>query len=162
MKRVHLHLAGLLTVFILTASCNSKPEALPKLGTNPNLGPTPEEINRVPKLIADGKITEMTFESQTHDFGTIKQGDKVVHEFKFTNTGKQDLIIAYAKGSCGCTVPEYPKQAIKPGGKGSIKVSFNSAGKIGETSKTVTLTCNVTDGAKILYIKSNIVPSGTK
>jgi hypothetical protein len=106
--------------------------------------------------------TEMTFENQIHDFGTITQGDKVVYDFKFKNTGKSDLLIAKAKGSCGCTVPEYPKDAIEPGGEGVIKVSFNSAGKIGETSKSVTLLCNVKEGAKILYIKSNIIPKGAK
>ncbi|WP_333600523.1 DUF1573 domain-containing protein [Flavobacterium sp.] len=106
--------------------------------------------------------TEITFDTTEHDFGTITQGDKVSYDFKFKNTGTSNLLITDAKGSCGCTVPEYPKGDIKPGEEGDIKVSFNSAGKIGETSKTVTLMCNVKGGSKVLNIKSNIVPKGTK
>jgi hypothetical protein len=106
--------------------------------------------------------TEMTFETQKHDFGTITQGDKVVYDFKFKNTGKSDLVITGAKGSCGCTIPEYPKEPLAPGEDGVIKVSFNSAGKIGENSKSVVLSANVPEGKKILYIQSNIVPKGTK
>jgi hypothetical protein len=106
--------------------------------------------------------TEMTFETQKHDFGTITQGDKVVYNFKFKNTGNADLVITDAKGSCGCTIPEYPKEAVAPGEAGIIKVSFNSAGKIGANSKSVTLSANVKEGKKILYIESNIVLKGTK
>ncbi len=106
--------------------------------------------------------TEVTFETEDHDFGTITQGDKVVYNFKFKNTGKADYVIKEAKGSCGCTVPEYPKDPISPGDEGNIKVSFNSAGKMGETEKTVTLSCNIKEGIKVLHIKSNIVPKRTK
>ena len=100
--------------------------------------------------------TEMTFETEKHDFGTITQGDKVDYDFKFKNTGGSDLIITGAKGSCGCTVPEYPKEAIKPGVSGVIKVSFNSAGKSGKQAKSVTLFCNIKERKKVLHINSNI------
>jgi hypothetical protein len=100
--------------------------------------------------------TEMTFETEKYDFGTIMQGDKVFYDFKFKNTGGSDLIITGAKGSCGCTVPEYPKEAIKPGVSGVIKVSFNSAGKSGKQAKSVTLFCNINEGKKVLHINSNI------
>ena len=100
--------------------------------------------------------TEMTFDNQVHDFGTITQGDKVEHDFKFTNTGGSDLVITEAKGSCGCTVPEYPKDAVKPGESGVIKVKFDSHGKSGQHSKSVTVFCNVKDGNKVLNIKANI------
>jgi len=100
--------------------------------------------------------TEMTFETEKHDFGTITQGDKVDYDFKFKNTGGSDLIITGAKGSCGCTVPEYPKEAIKPGVSEVIKVSFNSAGKSGKQAKSVTLFCNIKEGKKVLHINSNI------
>ncbi|MCF6132919.1 DUF1573 domain-containing protein [Flavobacterium wongokense] len=109
------------------------------------------------------KDAEMTFSESEYDFGTINQGDKVVHDFKFTNTGKADLLISKAKGSCGCTVPEYPKEAIKSGESGTIKVSFNSTGKHGETQKTVTLFCNTKDSIEILKIKATIeVPEKAK
>lgn len=101
--------------------------------------------------------TEITFEKSEHDFGTITQGDKVTYDFKFKNTGESDLLIKDAKGSCGCTVPEYPKDPISPGQEDIIKVSFNSAGKIGDQIKSVTLFCNIPEGVKVLHIKSNIV-----
>jgi hypothetical protein len=106
--------------------------------------------------------TEITFENSEHDFGTITQGDKVTYDFKFKNTGKSDLLIQKAKGSCGCTVPEYPKDPIGPGEEDIIKVSFNSAGKIGDQIKSVTLFCNIPEGVKVLHIKSNIVSKETK
>jgi hypothetical protein len=106
--------------------------------------------------------TEITFENTEHDFGTITQGDKVTYDFKFKNTGKSELLIKDAKGSCGCTVPEYPKDPISPGQEDIIKVSFNSAGKIGDQIKSVTLFCNIPEGVKVLHIKSNIVSKETK
>lgn len=112
--------------------------------------------NSATPVPADGKYPVITFEEEEHDFGTIQQGDKVAHDFKFKNTGEADLMITSARGSCGCTVPEYPKTPIKAGESGNIKVSFNSAGKHGETSKTVTLLCNTKEGNKIIKIKANI------
>ena len=111
----------------------------------------------------DGKYPEMTFDTNEHDFGLIKQGDKVVYSFKFKNTGEADLKITSARGTCGCTVPDYPKEPVKPGESGKIKVSFNSAGKHGQTSKSVIITCNTKDGKEELKIKANIeVPEGSK
>ncbi|MFY8008558.1 MAG: DUF1573 domain-containing protein [Flavobacterium sp.] len=104
----------------------------------------------------DGKYPAMTFQKEEHDFGTIKQGDKVSTDFQFKNTGEADLIITSARGSCGCTVPDYPKTPIKPGETGNIKVSFDSKGKQGKTSKTVTILCNTQEGNKILKINVNI------
>jgi outer membrane biosynthesis protein TonB len=112
---------------------------------------------------ADGKYPAMTFDTKEHDFGLIKQGDKVEYNFKFTNTGEADLIISSARGTCGCTVPEYPKEAVKPGESGKIKVSFNSTGKKGATTKSVYLTCNTKDGKEKLEIKATIeVPEGSE
>jgi outer membrane biosynthesis protein TonB len=112
---------------------------------------------------ADGKYPAMTFDTKEHDFGLINQGDKVEYNFKFTNTGEADLIINSARGTCGCTVPEYPKEAVKPGESGKIKVSFNSTGKKGATSKSVFLSCNTKDGKEKLEIKANIaVPEGSE
>ncbi|RMG80208.1 MAG: DUF1573 domain-containing protein, partial [Bacteroidetes bacterium] len=73
---------------------------------------------------ASGKTDEeaakpkMVFEEERYDFGTINQGEKVSHSFKFKNEGDADLIIASARGSCGCTVPSWPKEPIPPGGEG--------------------------------------------
>ncbi|WP_245699422.1 DUF1573 domain-containing protein [Flavobacterium noncentrifugens] len=107
---------------------------------------------------ADGKYPVMEFETKEHDFGKINAGSKVVYTFNFKNTGEADLIISNAVGSCGCTVPEYPKEAIKPGESGKMKVSFNSAGKNGQQQKTVTITANTAAGKEMLTIKASITP----
>jgi len=107
---------------------------------------------------ADGKYPVMEFQNKEHDFGTIDEGDKVFYTFKFKNAGEADLIITNAVGSCGCTVPEYPKQAVKPGESGEMKVSFNSAGKSGQQQKTVTVTANTASGTETLTIKASITP----
>lgn len=99
---------------------------------------------------------EFKFDVEEYNFGTIKQGDKVSYDFTFVNTGKEPLIITEAHGSCGCTVPSYPKEPIAKGGKGVIHVEFNSTGKQGNQNKTVTLNSNAKSGQKILTIKGNV------
>jgi ribosomal protein L30E len=84
----------------------------------------------------------MKFEFESHDFGKLKQGDKVTYEFKFTNTGKSPLIITNATATCGCTTPEWPKAPLQPGEGGKITVTFNSAAKSGLQDKLITITAN--------------------
>lgn len=88
------------------------------------------------------KTAKITFEKEVFDFGVIKQGDVVEDVFKFKNTGNAPLIISSATGSCGCTVPEPPKDPIAPGQSSEIKVKFNSTGKEGIQNKTVTIIAN--------------------
>jgi hypothetical protein len=97
------------------------------------------------------------FETETHDFGRISQGEKVSFVFKFKNAGKRDLIISGQKATCGCTVADYPKEPIKPGESGAITVSFDSEGKRGMNTKTVTLTANTQPNTKVLTIKAEVV-----
>lgn len=98
--------------------------------------------------------TTLKFDKVEHDFGTINQGDQVECVFKVTNTGDEPLVIEDAKGSCGCTVPEYPKEPIPKGETRDIKVKFNSAGKSKLNQKTVTLTANTEPINTTLTIKS--------
>ena len=86
---------------------------------------------------------EVTFEKDVHDYGTVKQGGNGECEFKFTNTGTEPLIISDAKGSCGCTVPEWPKTPIKPGESAVIKVKYDTK-RVGPINKNVTVTSNAT------------------
>ena len=105
----------------------------------------------------------MTFDKMVHDFGSIKEGDKVTTVFNFTNTGNEDLIIVDARGSCGCTVPQYPKNtAIAPGESGEITVSFDSSNKPGNQQKSVTLSANKASGREMLRIKSLVTPDPVK
>jgi len=96
------------------------------------------------------------FEHMEFDFGKIKQGDQVGHIFKFTNEGTEPIIITQAHGSCGCTVPDWPKEPIKPGETGEIKVTFNSAGKMGVQDKTVTINSNATVNPIVLHVKGTV------
>lgn len=106
--------------------------------------------------VENKNASEMVFEALEFNFGTIKQGESITHEFTFVNNGKEDLIITNAQGSCGCTVPQYPKEAIAKGAKGVIKVTFNSAGKMGLQDKTVTLTSNAKNSPVILHLKGTV------
>ncbi|MEW7291224.1 DUF1573 domain-containing protein [Aquimarina sp. 2304DJ70-9] len=109
----------------------------------------------------DAKNTDfpvMTFAETEHDFGTINEGDVVEHKFSFTNTGKAPLVIVSAKGSCGCTVPEWPKEPIAPGAQAEMLVKFNSNGKPNQQTKQVTITANTEAGKEILKIKAMVTP----
>ncbi len=107
---------------------------------------------------AEGRTkTTWKFEKDLHNFGKLKQGESAEYSFKFTNTGKEPLVIENAQGSCGCTVPSYPKEPIAPGASGEIKVNFNSTGKSGAQQKTVTLTANTEPSiSTILTIKADV------
>jgi hypothetical protein len=108
-----------------------------------------------------GKSPAMKFDRDKHDFGKITQGDRVTTQFKFKNIGGSDLIISDARGSCGCTVPDYPKKPIAPGEEGVINVEFNSEGKRDKQEKTVTLTTNCEPNTVVLTIAAEIlVPEG--
>ncbi len=114
-------------------------------------------------MSASRAATTVQFSETEFDFGKMKQGDQVEHIFKFTNTGNEPLIIEDAKGSCGCTVPSYPKEPIAPGATGEILVKFNSAGKSNNQQKTVTLTANTNPLTTVLTIKAFVeVPAGSE
>lgn len=101
-------------------------------------------------------MAEIKFEKEVHDYGTVKQGANGVCEFKFKNTGKEPLIISSARGSCGCTVPEWPKEPIKPGESATIKVSYDTK-RIGPINKSVTITSNArTEPNKVIRITGNV------
>lgn len=107
-----------------------------------------------------GPLTSIEFEEDTYDFGEIMEGEKVVHLYKFKNTGKEPLVISNAKGSCGCTVPEWPREPIPVGGSGEIRVQFDSKGKgkVGGATqaKKVTLTANTDPANTFLNIKGKV------
>ncbi|GAB4139073.1 MAG: hypothetical protein Fur0041_14150 [Bacteroidia bacterium] len=110
-----------------------------------------------------GKAPVMKFERELHDFGKISQGERVTTSFKFKNVGGSDLIISEAHGSCGCTVPDYPKKPVPPGGEGVINVEFNSEGKRDKQEKTVTLTTNCEPNTKVITIRAEVlVPENRK
>jgi hypothetical protein len=108
------------------------------------------------------KLPKFEFSQKTHDFGVIIEGEKVSYTFKFKNTGKSDLVISSAKGSCGCTVPKYNKEPVKPGEEGFVEVIFDSSGKSGMQNKTVTLEANTQPNSEILTISGEVVSASKK
>lgn len=99
---------------------------------------------------------EISFEKETHDFGTIAYMGDGSYEFAYTNTGSEPLVISNCKGSCGCTVPEWSKEAIMPGQTGVIKVKYDTkrAGKA--FHKSVTVSSNASSGEKVIRIKGSV------
>lgn len=97
------------------------------------------------------------FEKEVYDFGEIKEGEKVTYDFKFKNIGNSPLIISSATATCGCTIPDYPKQPVAPGAEGVIQVVFNSAGKPGMQNKIVSITANTIPSLTELNILGNVM-----
>jgi hypothetical protein len=97
----------------------------------------------------------MTFEVTTVDYGTIEKGADPIRKFKFTNTGNEPLIIKSAKGSCGCTVPTYPKEPIMPGESNVVEVRYDTQ-RVGMFTETVTLATNETTDTPTLTIKGEV------
>jgi len=99
---------------------------------------------------------EIAFEKDVHDFGKLKQYGNATCEFAFKNTGNSPLIISNARGSCGCTVPTWPREPIAPGATAVIKVKYDSK-RIGPINKSVTITSNATNTpTKVIRITGNI------
>lgn len=100
---------------------------------------------------------EFKFEEEVHNFGTIEEGPKVTHEFKFKNVGKEPLIITAARASCGCTVPQKPEGPVLPGEDGVITVTYNTKGRLNSFNKAITITSNAKKATKVIYIKGTVV-----
>ncbi len=98
----------------------------------------------------------ISFESETIDYGVVEQNSERTRVFKFTNTGNAPLIISNAKGSCGCTVPSWPKEAIAPGASGEIKVNYDT-NRLGKFRKNITLTTNVGTEQVMLTIAGEVI-----
>jgi hypothetical protein len=110
------------------------------------------------EIVNNSNLPAFKFEKEVFDFGEIKEGEKVSYDFKFTNAGNAPLIITSATATCGCTVPEYPKEPVAPGAEGIIRVIFNSTGKPGMQSKVVSITANTNPTLTELNILGNVLP----
>ena len=107
--------------------------------------------------IALHDTTQVELIDSLYNFGSINEGEKVNYNFRFKNIGKKPLVIINAAASCGCTIPEKPEKPILPGDTGIIKVSFNSAGKKGFTSKFITVEANTNPAFPILMVTGDIM-----
>ena len=120
----------------------------------PNVQPITPPV--APKLSDTRAKTNAKFAEVSHNFGTIQQDSKNTKIFTFTNTGSEPLIIEDAKGSCGCTVPKFPKEPIKPGATGEIEVVYSPGKQQGSQNKTVTITANTDPVSTTLNILADL------
>ena len=152
MKKLMLSVAIISVIFSCSNGKNSD-DLSTDLINNPN---SANETN-----VDKDKLPFFEFEEEVVNFGTITQGEIVSTSFKFKNVGKSDLIISSAQGSCGCTIPEWPKEPIKPGENAKIAVTFNSTGKQGLQNKTITIVSNTIPNTKVIALKGEVlVPKG--
>lgn len=133
----------ILATSIVLASCGSKE--------------TKESDEVSSEMINNDNPPTMEFTETSWDFGTISQGEKVKHTFYFKNTGGSPLIIHSAQGSCGCTIPVWPKDPVPAGEEGKIEVSFNSEHKSSKQEKTVTILANTKPTKTFLKITGNVL-----
>jgi hypothetical protein len=121
---------------------------------NVNAQNSPTAVDQKESIVMNGPI--MTFESLTVDYGVIDRNSEPLRVAKFTNTGTEPLIIKNARGSCGCTVPEWPKEPIMPGETAQIEIRY-STNRIGKFNKKVTLTTNVVGDPIVLTVKGEVL-----
>jgi hypothetical protein len=136
---------------------NNSQVAAPPAPSQPATIVPPQESNpQPPAQQGTTAVTAIKFDKMEHNFGVVKQESENKYEFSFTNIGKEPLVIADAKGSCGCTVPDYPKEPIMPGKKGKIKVVYSPGQQIGSQTKNVTVTANTEPPQTVLTIKAEV------
>jgi hypothetical protein len=135
----------ILLSLVFTISCGSWNKDTVQSGSGDLLSDDPEN-----KPIIE-------FVKTVHDFGKIAQGEVVGTTFIFKNTGKSNLIIRDANASCGCTVPRWDKEPVPPGEKGTLEVVFDSSGRIGKQSKSITVHTNADNATIILSIKAEVL-----
>ena len=114
---------------------------------NPNSAEGYDNSERMPRI---------TFETDMHDFGQLMAGENISYSFKFTNTGNADLVISGCSATCGCTIADYPKGRIAPGGDGYITVTFKSAGKAGQQFQEVIVVSNAQPSRSRLKIMAQV------
>jgi hypothetical protein len=103
------------------------------------------------------KPTEIEFKKTEHDFGSVNFAGNAECEFIFKNTGKNPLVLSNVSSSCGCTVPEWPREPISPGDTSSIKVKYNTR-RTGEFKKSITIYSNTSTSPLKLFIKGVVSP----
>ena len=156
-KQVLVFLSGLFMVAMSACSSDAPATDTVTTVTDPatTVTKTDATVPAVTPAIAMA-TTALSFDKTTHDFGGITDGGPVETVFVLTNTGNEPLVISEAKGSCGCTVPEYPTDPVAPGETREIKVSFNPSGKEGAQNKTVTILANTEPQSTVLNIKASV------
>jgi hypothetical protein len=144
LNRINYTLIFLAFAFSI-GSCDKKPSE--KISENVGAG----------QVIPDDQKPVLKFKESSYNFKSAKEGAEVSHDFEFTNEGKTDLLISNAVASCGCTVPEWPKEPIPPGVSGKIKATFNTTGKSGQQHKSITITANTKPEKTEVFIEGEVI-----
>ena len=126
-----------------------------KTTSAPTPAPTPAATPAADQK-PEGPLPVMEFEAMDHDFGVVAEGQKVSYTYKLKNTGAAPLIIQSAQPSCGCTVPDWTKEPIPAGGSGYVKAEFDTKGKVGPNTKTITVTANTWPKQTTLKFKASV------
>jgi hypothetical protein len=116
---------------------------------------TPIVPTAVPAPVVKGGGV-INFSTETYDFGEVIEGVKVTHDYVFTNTGIEPIILSNVKASCGCTTPTWSKEPILPGKTGTISATFNSQGRAGVINKSITVTSNASEPTKVIFLKGTV------
>ena len=127
-------------------------------GNAPGITPEPAKAEKPTETASKYPPTTLKFDRMEHDFGKVEENTKNTTMFTFTNTGNEPLVIENAKGSCGCTVPKWPKEPIAPGASAEMEVTFDSGKKKGPQNKKVTGTANTVPKTTQLTIKAQCPP----
>lgn len=164
MKRTIL----LMTAAIFTLAANAQTKEKKKVtATKPAVvSPAPEvkpitkdaavpaQMNATPVANNQNPDLNMKFNTEDHNFGNIPEGPAVSYDFEFKNIGKEPITLTTVNASCGCTTPTWTKEPILPGKTGKITATYNTQGRPGNFTKTITVNSNV--GTKILKIQGNV------
>lgn len=150
---------------LILVSCKSKSSnqdtiQLPRPDIHPVVAPPPSGTDEslASNATDTGPAPKITFDRVRYNFGNIYHADKVTHEFTFTNTGQQDLLITGVRASCGCTKPSYPTEPIAPGAQGAISVLYNSVGKQGTQKANIRVKTNDPENPEVvLYLSGRVL-----
>lgn len=139
-----------------TSPAAAASQNIPGSNTQINAGPSITGAQPTQQVQQVNNPTSIAFNQMAHDFGTIDQNSENTYVFNFTNTGDKPLIIETATGSCGCTVPEFPREPIAPGASSEIKVVYKPGTQKGLQNKSVTVIANTQPKDTRLTISANV------
>ncbi len=150
-------LLNTLFIFSCTNSNDQDIEEKLKDKLSSDLVENPRSLNSTNEDVIQ-ELGHLKFTDTVHNFGTISEGEIIEYDFAYQNTGKKNVIISDAKAGCGCTIPTYKKEPIKPQENGVIKIKFNSQGKLGHNEKSVEISTNGNPSRHMLNMIVDIEP----
>ena len=160
MRNIYLLLPILFFVFSCTETLEDNGKRVEGVATedvNNNAAIIRNPITAETEEIDTTTLAKFSFVEERYHFGKLDQGGKVKHTYAFSNTGYVPLIISDVRSTCGCTVAEWPREAIPPGAKGEITVNFDSKNKTGKQSKPITITANTIPAKTTIYLDGFVV-----